>query len=82
MNKNLSNLSGSPEVAGELELVHTWWQCHRLAIQLLGGLWERSFHKVLSLSGPLGVETGGAADYTLPRSFFTPFTRSSRSAFT
>lgn len=45
------------EVAGELEHVPAWW-CHRLAIHLLGGLWETSFHKVLPLSGPPGAEVG------------------------
>ena len=34
-----------------------WW-CHRLAIHLLGGLWETSFHKILPLSGPPGAEIG------------------------
>ena len=45
------------EAAGELELVPAWW-CHRLAIHLLGGLWETSFHKILPLSGPPGAEIG------------------------
>lgn len=45
------------EVAGELELVPAWW-CHRMAVHLLGGLWETSFHKVLPLSGPPGAEIG------------------------
>ncbi len=45
------------EVAGDVEHVAAWW-CHRLAIHLLGGLWETSFHKVLPLSGPPGAEVG------------------------
>jgi superfamily II DNA/RNA helicase len=45
------------ESAGELQLVPAWW-CHRLAIHLLGGLWESSFHKVLPLAGPPGAEIG------------------------
>ena len=45
------------EVAADLELVAAWW-CHRLAIHLLGGLWEASFHKVLPLAGPPGSDVG------------------------
>lgn len=45
------------EVTADLELVASWW-CHRLAIHLLGGLWETSFHKVLPLAGPPGAEVG------------------------
>lgn len=45
------------EVAADLELVTAWW-CHRLAIHLLGGLWETSFHAVLPLAGPPGAEVG------------------------
>lgn len=48
------------EVAAELELVAAWW-CHRLAIHLLEGLWETSFHKVLPLTGPPGAEVGNWA---------------------
>ena len=44
-------------IAGELDLVPAWW-CHRLAIHLLGGLWETSFHKVLTLAGPPGADVG------------------------
>jgi len=54
------------EVASELELVTAWW-CHRLASHLLGGLWETSFHKILPLSGPSGVEVG---DWALLRKLF------------
>jgi len=54
------------EVASELEHVPAWW-CHRLAIHLLGGLWETSFHKVLPLSGPPGTEVG---DWTQLRKLF------------
>lgn len=45
------------DVAADLELVATWW-CHRLAIHLLGGLWEISFHQVLPLGGLPGAEVG------------------------
>lgn len=45
------------EVAADLELVAAWW-CHRLAIHLLGGLWETSFHEVLPPGGPAGAEVG------------------------
>lgn len=45
------------EVAADLEFVAAWW-CHRLAVQVLGGLWETSFHKVLPLTGPPGAEVG------------------------
>ncbi|MBL8372035.1 MAG: DEAD/DEAH box helicase [Burkholderiaceae bacterium] len=54
------------EVASELEHVPAWW-CHRLAIHLLGGLWETCFHKVLPLSGPPGTEVG---DWTRLRKLF------------
>jgi superfamily II DNA/RNA helicase len=45
------------DVAADLDLVAAWW-CHRLAIHLLGGLWETSFHQVLPLGGPPGAEVG------------------------
>jgi superfamily II DNA/RNA helicase len=44
-------------IAGELDLVPAWW-CHRLAIHLLGGLWETSCHEVLPLAGPPGTDIG------------------------
>lgn len=44
-------------IAGELDLVPAWW-CHRLAIHLLGGLWETSFHAILPLAGPPGADIG------------------------
>jgi len=34
------------KISSELSLVSQWW-AHRLAIQLLGDLWETSFHKAL-----------------------------------
>lgn len=43
--------------AGELQIVPAWW-CYRLAIHLLAGLWDTSFHKVLPLAGPPGTEVG------------------------
>lgn len=45
------------DVAADLDLVAAWW-CHRLAIHLLGGLWETSFHQVLPLGGPPGADVG------------------------
>jgi superfamily II DNA/RNA helicase len=53
-------------VAAELSLVTQWW-CHRLAVQLLDGLWETSFHKILPVAGPPGTGTG---DWLLLRRLF------------
>ncbi|MDO8775720.1 MAG: DEAD/DEAH box helicase [Burkholderiaceae bacterium] len=64
------------EVAGELELVPAWW-CHRMAVHLLGGLWETSFHKVLPLSGPPGAEIGDWA--SLRKLFIASLYRRSKS---
>lgn len=50
-------LQNGLEVAADLELVPAWWS-HRLTIHLLGDLWETSFHKVLPLGGPPGIEVG------------------------
>lgn len=59
-------LTNGLHVAGELNLVTQWW-CHRLAAQLIGGLWETSFHKVLPLTGPPGSDIG---DWALLRKLF------------
>lgn len=40
--------------AGELNMVPQWW-CHRLAVHLLGGLWQTSFHAIV----PTGPVNGG-----------------------
>jgi hypothetical protein len=50
-------LQNGIEVATDLELVPAWWS-HRLTIQLLSDLWGTSFHKVLPLGGPPGIEVG------------------------
>ena len=52
-----ARLKNGLDVAGELNLVSQWW-CHRLAIHLLNGLWDASFHKILPLEGPPGVDIG------------------------
>ena len=52
-----ARLKNGLDVAGELNLVSQWW-CHRLAIHLLDGLWDASFHKILPLEGPPGVDIG------------------------
>lgn len=59
-------LKNGLDVAGELNLVSQWW-CHRLAIQLIDGLWGTSFHKVLPLTGPPDADTG---DWVLLRKLF------------
>jgi superfamily II DNA/RNA helicase len=52
-----ARLKNGLDVAGELNLVSQWW-CHKLAIHLLDGLWNASFHNILPLEGPSGVEVG------------------------
>ncbi len=47
-------LKNGLNVAGELNLVTQWW-CHRLAIKLVDGLWETSFHRVLPSNDPPGM---------------------------
>lgn len=59
-------LKNGLDVAGELNLVSQWW-CHRLAIQLIDGLWSTSFHKVLPVEGPPGSDIG---DWALLRKLF------------
>lgn len=60
------HLKNGLDVAGELNLVSQWW-CHRLAIQLIDGLWGTSFHKVLPVEGPPGADIG---DWALLRKLF------------
>lgn len=38
------------DCASDLNFIPQWW-CHRLAIFLIGDLWESSFHKLLPLDG-------------------------------
>lgn len=51
--------------AGELNMVPQWW-CHRLAIHLLRGLWENSFHQLL----PNGPIDGDGGDWARLRATF------------
>lgn len=59
-------LKNGMHVASELDLVSQWW-CHRLAVQLIEGLWETSFHKVIPSGGPA---EGDAAHWLLLRKLF------------
>jgi superfamily II DNA/RNA helicase len=52
----LDQLRTGLNAAGELNMVPQWW-CHRLAIHLLDGLWQASFHTVLPV-GPKGGDGG------------------------
>lgn len=52
----LARLAVGQEGAAEFNLVNQWWS-HRLAYQLLKGLWDMSFHQLLPLEGaPNGSE--------------------------
>ncbi|WP_314100864.1 DEAD/DEAH box helicase [uncultured Frigoribacterium sp.] len=51
--------------AAALSMVPQWW-CHRLAIHLLRGLWDASFHVVL----PTGPESEDAGDWDRLRATF------------
>jgi len=53
----LKRLRSGLAVADELNHVTQWW-VHRLAIRLIDGLWEDSFHEVLPTEGPPGAEIG------------------------
>lgn len=53
---SLSKLRVGRDGAAEFNLVALWW-CHKLAIHLLQGLWDMSFHQRLPLDG----SPGGAA---------------------
>ena len=44
-------------VAGEMNFVTQWW-AHRLAIYIVDGLWNSSFHAILPKEGPDGAEVG------------------------
>ena len=46
LNEALSTLQIGLRAASELNMVPQWWS-HRLAIHLLRGLWEASFHRLL-----------------------------------
>ena len=65
LNEALSTLQVGLGAAGELNMVPQWW-CHRLAIHLLRGLWETSFHRLL----PEAPTDGGAGDWTRLRATF------------
>ena len=52
----LARLQAGLQGAAELNMVPQWW-CHRLAIHLLRGLWQASFHQALS-PGPDGGQDG------------------------
>lgn len=65
ISKARARLQSGMEVAADLELVPAWWT-HRLAIHLLGDLWECSFHNVLPWSGP-DIDVG---DWTRLRKLF------------
>jgi len=54
------------DVAGELNLVSQWW-CHRLAVRLIDGLWETSFHSILPISP---ASESPATDWNLLRKLF------------
>jgi hypothetical protein len=54
------------EGAAEFNLIALWW-CHKLAIHMLRGLWEMSFHRCLPLDGAPGES---AAEWTSLRSLF------------
>lgn len=60
----LGRLQVGLEAAGELNMVPQWW-CHRLAIHLLRGLWEASFHTILP-RGPVG----GGGEWARLRAMF------------
>lgn len=61
----ISRLQVGMRGAGSLSMVPQWW-CHRLAIHLLRGLWESSFHVVL----PTGPGGGDAGDWDRLRATF------------
>jgi hypothetical protein len=53
------------EGSGDLHLVPQWW-CHRLAIYVLKGLWDSSFHQCL----PASTENFMLFDWTVLRELF------------
>lgn len=52
----ISKLRVGLSAARDLNMVPQWW-CHRLAIHLLRGLWESSFHHLLP-NGPVDGDSG------------------------
>lgn len=61
----LTTLTIGLNAAGELNMVPQWW-CHRLAIHLLRGLWEASFHRLL----PDNPTDGDGGDWARLRATF------------
>lgn len=61
----IARLEAGMRGAAALSMVPQWW-CHRLAIHLLRGLWESSFHVVL----PAGPGSGNAGDWDRLRATF------------
>lgn len=55
LNRARSELRIGMDVSSELAMVPQWW-CHRLAIYLLGDLWESSFHVRLPKLSPAADE--------------------------
>lgn len=62
----IARLSKGLEVAEELNHVPLWW-VHRLAIHLVDGLWDDSFHQVLPSDSP---PNGDANDWETLRKLF------------
>ena len=65
LDEALSTLRVGLGAAKELNMVPQWW-CHRLAIHLLRGLWEASFHRLL----PDGPIDGDGGDWSRLRATF------------
>ncbi|KZO60450.1 DEAD/DEAH box helicase [Dietzia maris] len=65
LDEAISTLQVGLRAASELNMVPQWW-CHRLAIHLLRGLWEASFHRLL----PDGPVDGGGGDWPRLRATF------------
>jgi len=65
LNGALSTLHVGLRAASELNMIPQWW-CHRLAIHLLRGLWEASFHRLL----PEGPIDGDGGDWARLRATF------------
>lgn len=65
LDEALSILQVGLGAASELNMVPQWW-CHRLAIHLLRGLWEASFHRLL----PNGPIDGDGGDWARLRATF------------
>ncbi|KJL26868.1 ATP-dependent RNA helicase RhlE [Microbacterium azadirachtae] len=65
LDEALSTLQVGLGAASELNMVPQWW-CHRLAIHLLRGLWEASFHRLL----PDGPIDGDGGDWARLRATF------------